>query len=497
MPVKTAPARRTVAAGKPRRRLPPRARLRAYSNQILLPLLANLRAGLRAAFFLRVDAGSWIASPGQLVAVAVVAFGLSIVLSRTLYSAPVVFDWGGLRALWLSVPLFLLMGLLASRLAPRRFNLLTVPVALLAATVTTDIATTAVFHLLRRLAPGNVYPVWMAVYWAYYIWSILIAAVVVYRTARLAFARVLLVLLPLLIVVVYDVFAPPRPLWYQLPPPEQSAAGGDSPVTEEMLYLQPRLAQRSIASLAPHRAGVADLYFVGFAPYGYEDVFRKESEVIRTLMDERFDTRDRSLLLVNNNKTLRLYPLATVSNLREALRRIGTLIDKQEDVVVLYLTSHGSKQHRLSADYWPLQLEEVDPALLRQLLDEAGIAWRVIVVSACYSGGFIEPLRGPGTLVVTAASAGNTSFGCGAESDFTYFAKALFDEQLRETYSFEQAFARAVPVIREREKAQREEFSDPQIAMGEAIRGKLAEVEQRLQAAHSARHERLAAPGDR
>ena len=84
---------------------------------------------------------------------------------------------------------------------------------------------------------------------------------------------------------------------------------------------------------------------------------------------------------------------------------------------------------------------------------------------------------------MTAADAKHTSFGCGSESDFTYFAKALFDEQLRQTYSFEKAFQQALPIIREREKAQREEFSNPQIAMGEAIRNKLAEIERRLGAA--------------
>ena len=108
------------------------------------------------------------------------------------------------------------------------------------------------------------------------------------------------------------------------------------------------------------------------------------------------------------------------------------------------------------------------------------IRWRVIIVSACYAGGFIEPLRGPTTLVMTAADATHTSFGCGAASDFTYFAKALFDEQLRTTRSFERAFAAALPVIREREREQGQEFSNPQIALGEQMRAKLAEIERRL-----------------
>src|SRR5437762_13731403 len=101
-----------------------------------------------------------------------------------------------------------------------------------------------------------------------------------------------------------------------------------------MLYLQPKLADSSINTLARQRRGVDDIYFVGFAPYANQDVFLKESEVIRNLMDDRFDTYGRSLLFVNNAKTLRQYPLATVTNLRAALQRVGRVMDKNEDVLV-------------------------------------------------------------------------------------------------------------------------------------------------------------------
>lgn len=101
----------------------------------------------------------------------------------------------------------------------------------------------------------------------------------------------------------------------------------------------------------------------------------------------------------------------------------------------------------------------------------------MIIVSACYADGFIEPLRGLTTLVMTAADATHTSFGCGAASGFTYFAKTLFDEQLRTTRSFERAFAAALPVVREREQGQ--EFSNRQVALGEQMRARLAEIERR------------------
>jgi hypothetical protein len=89
------------------------------------------------------------------------------------------------------------------------------------------------------------------------------------------------------------------------------------------------------------------------------------------------------------------------------------------------------------------------------------------------------------TLVMTAADATHTSYGCGRLSALTYFGRAMFDEELRKTHSFETAFAAAVPVIRQREiEAGKEDgFSNPQISVGEKIRPLLDQLAQRLDAA--------------
>jgi hypothetical protein len=166
--------------------------------------------------------------------------------------------------------------------------------------------------------------------------------------------------------------------------------------------------------------------------------------------------------------------------MRRALTAIGERMNPAEDVLVLYLTSHGSEKHRLAVDLWPLQLDAIDPQDLRAALDESGIRWRVIVVSACYSGGYVEPLKDERTLIITAASAKRQSFGCGAASDFTYLAKALFDEELRKTHSFEAAFARAQKSIAAREKEKGFVPSEPQIHVGAQIRDKLKTLERRL-----------------
>lgn len=436
-------------------------------------------------FFLRVEAKAWRASVPQFLALLIVGLVLSIAIERTFYQAAV-FDWTALTEYFSDVPLYLLVGWLAVSFSTQRFKLLVIPVALYAAAILSQVLLAGVFHVGMRYPEFGGRWLLIAAYYGWSLWLLSIGVALLRRTARLRYHQAATAMLPMVIFLAVSFFLPPTHFWRALPPPAAEAAQArrevrESPASEEMLYLQPQLSQQVINQVARHRRGVADIYFIGYAPYAHEDVFMKESEVIRDMMDERFDTRGRSLLLVNNAQTLRKHPLATVTNLRAALQRIGRRINPEEDIVVLYLTSHGSKEHRLSARYWPLKLEEIDPVLLKELLDEAGIKWRVIAVSACYAGGFVEPLRSPTTLIMTAADATHTSFGCGNESDFTYFAKAVFDEQLRETYSFEQAFERALPIIREREQGKQEEFSNPQIAVGDAIRVKLAAVEQRLQ----------------
>ena len=274
---------------------------------------------------------------------------------------------------------------------------------------------------------------------------------------------------------------PSQDVWMARPAEDSSAGQQASVADEAAFHAQPGLLEASLAALEPGRPGVPDIYFVGVGAYSYEDVFMKEVKVIDELFRERFDAEGRTIMLVNNPATVSELPLASVTSLARVLRHIGGLMNREEDLLVLYLTSHGSDKHRLSVVNWPLVLRDIDPVMLRRMLDDAGIKWRVLAISACYSGGFIEPLKNEWTLVMTASAANRTSFGCGAESDFTYFGKALFDEELRRTYSFAGAFERARRTIAERERAENYESSDPQIYMGSAMAGKLHEVESRLQ----------------
>lgn len=242
------------------------------------------------------------------------------------------------------------------------------------------------------------------------------------------------------------------------------------------LRLQPRLLERALAPLQATRAGQPpQLFFVGFAGWGPEAVFRRETLAVRELFDARFDTKGRSLVLINHASTLGEVALASPGNLELALRRIGALMRRDDDVLFLFLTSHGHKD--LFAVEMPgLHLDDLTPASLKAMLDGSGIRNRVVVLSACHSGSFIPALAGPTSLVITAAHAERTSFGCEDKRQWTYFGDAFFNRALRRERSFVRAFRHARRTIGRWERAERLVRSLPQIAGGEALHSRLEAI---------------------
>ncbi len=272
----------------------------------------------------------------------------------------------------------------------------------------------------------------------------------------------------------------PRSELWSAPEDEADDSGVTSIVDEDVFHAQGRLLREQLAALRPQRPGVADLYFVGVAADAGQDTFAKELASVRQLLESRFDTAGRSIALVNHPDTLARFPIASASNLRSALVSLGGRLDTENDIVLLHIATHGRSDHRLVFDLPPLELAQLSPTALARMLADSGIKWKVIVISACYSGGFIEPLKDANTLIITSADATHTSFGCDYDSEYTWFSQAFYDQALSETYSFSEAFERAARTVAGRERAQGMQPSSPQIFIGEAMRAKLAALERHL-----------------
>ena len=442
-------------------------------------LRQNILAGTRLALFLPVRALDFRISIGQYVALVFASFAFWLAGGMLRAGFPGTVDFAALTAGLAEIPLVLGTCLLAARVF-REEQLAVAFAVLLAATdpvfEVAGAAVQAAAHLEAVELDAD------AVYWAFVAWGFAVIPRTLYvltgwrgRSSVLAFG-----LLAGLLAILVAAF-PRSELWIAARDDRDQAARPRL-TEEEVFHRQGILLDEQLAALSPERRGVVDLYFVGVAGDGKQDTFYSEMVSIKDLLDERFDTAGRSIGLVNNPATLKEYPIATVSNLRSTLAHLGNTINTDEDVVLLHIATHGSDDYRLALDLPPLELAQLTPTVLARMFADSGIKWKVIVISACFSGGFIEPLKDDNTLIITAADAFHSSFGCEYDSDYTWFSQAFYDEALSETFSFVEAFEAAKEAVGDRERAEGYPPSNPQMSIGGAMRKKLAALEKRLAA---------------
>lgn len=458
----------------------------------LTDLAVNLRSGARLALWRPLTLADFRISADQLAVLALLQVVLNIAVSFVANGTDGYLDWDALPYAVFPIVLLLAAAFGVAKIYRRDAIALELPIVLLS-----PAPLFTVFFVLQELLTQHrafddgvvsdyafsvAYVVWIAI--------VFVAGLIVVggrAWPRLALAAGVL----FLGAVLPQAYLPYRDLWA---PNEEVVVEEEelpSVASEDILDLQRRLLDRELAALEPERPGVIDLYFVGFAPYDEQDVFMKEVDSARRLIEDRFDGQGRAVTLVNNRHTLTDKPIATVSNLTAALKRVGEVMNPEEDILFLFLTSHGLPS-RLEVRFDPLELRPLYPTGLREALDAAGIRWRVIVISACYSGSFVGPLQDERTLIITAADSENTSFGCSNDAELTYFGRAFFGEHLKATYSFEEAYRRAADTIARWEKTKGYPASHPQLQVGSAIASKLKAYESRIKvtaaAASTSRH---------
>ncbi len=117
-------------------------------------------------------------------------------------------------------------------------------------------------------------------------------------------------------------------------------------------------------------------------------------------------------------------PPQRLSSSRNVSAGLGTRLDVRGGTACLaFVTSHGNEE----GVYLRPDRRIFGPAALDKALNEGcGAAPTVVVISACHSGTFIDNgARRPNRLVLTAAATSRTSFGCGADDEYTNYDYCL------------------------------------------------------------------------
>jgi Peptidase C13 family len=111
--------------------------------------------------------------------------------------------------------------------------------------------------------------------------------------------------------------------------------------------------------------------------------------------------------------------LANVDAVKGGLQR---MLGVAGDGCLIYVTSHGNTQG--------IKFGEK----LASTADIAGLGDKtcggrptVMVMSACHSGIFVQPLSAPNRLVMTAARSDRSSFGCGTDNKYPYFDECMIE----------------------------------------------------------------------
>lgn len=260
----------------------------------------------------------------------------------------------------------------------------------------------------------------------------------------------------------------------------QPASGNPALAAARIEQKQSALMQAAAAQLAPQQPGTTDVYAVGLAGWSEEDVFIKELDGAFAAMGRVLPLKDRTIRLSNNPGSFDRLPIADRRNLTAAIHAVAQAMDKDEDVLVLLMTSHGG------TNGVGLQLPGGRQAVLSAnevatILHKEGIKNRIVIVSACYAGTFVKPLADDNTIVLTAADEKNTSFGCAPGRDWTYFGDALFNQALQPGVDLKFAFTRARMMIAGWERMDRVRPSNPQGHFGPALVEKLAPVLEAMQ----------------
>jgi hypothetical protein len=240
-----------------------------------------------------------------------------------------------------------------------------------------------------------------------------------------------------------------------------------------------RRIDAALRALLPQRRGTIDAYVLSIA-LDSDAVFGREARVAGAVLERRYGASGRTLVLAgtDGNGPSRL-PRGTPTSLGLALARIAELMDENEDVLILYTTSHGTPYGLFYQD-GDSGYGLISPRRLGEMLDQLGLSNRLIILSACYSGVFVPRLRSATSAIVTASSSERTSFGCVADNDWTFFGDAMINHALRAPRPLGAAFAEASGLISGWEAQIRTTPSQPQIFLGAAIARWLGPLEQRL-----------------
>lgn len=218
------------------------------------------------------------------------------------------------------------------------------------------------------------------------------------------------------------------------------------------------------------RAGRTEgqIIFAGFAMNSTSKAFRSDIFTAEAFV-KRVDPK--AIVFKLDNPALGdapIWPLATPENLVSTLAKVSALARPQDKVIIL-MTTHG-QVNSLSLNLSNQLHLSLNSDVMQRLLYGLRNKPTLLILSACYSGSFIEPLASPNRIILTAAAKDRSSFGCNFDSKNTFFVKALLGQPTTAQDNLGEMMSRAKVEVDRLEKAMRlSPPSLPQSSVGKQV----------------------------
>ena len=207
------------------------------------------------------------------------------------------------------------------------------------------------------------------------------------------------------------------------------------------------------------------IIFAGFAMHSQAKAFRNDVLLAEQRVKE-IDPNALMLKLANPARDQRTdWPQATAENFALVMSKTAE-VARPQDRVLLLISTHGNPG-LLNINVGGKHLLPLNAKTLSAALAPLGKVPTMVVLSACFSGAFVEPLKAPNRVVLTATDVHRTTFNCRYNGENTPFAEALFGQEGAQIRSVTDWMEEAQKSIAAQEKRRKLTPSRPRMFVGD------------------------------
>lgn len=211
------------------------------------------------------------------------------------------------------------------------------------------------------------------------------------------------------------------------------------------------------------------IIFAGFAMHSQSKAFRNDV-LLAEKMVSGIDPNALMLKLANPARDQSAeWPQATAENFALVMSKMAE-VARPRDRVLLLISTHANPG-LLNITVGGKNQPPITPRMLSDALAPLNKVPTLVVLSACYSGAFVEPLKAPNRVVLTATDARLTTFRCQYEGNHTPFAEALFGQPGAASLTVNDWMGEAKKSIAAQEKRRKVPASKPQAFIGDEAKG--------------------------